>query len=129
MRLLLDTQIGLWWLVASKRLDRAPRELISGSHCAVSVVSIWEVAIKHRLGKLPVEPQRFRDEMQAAGASIIPVTDSHAIATATLAMPHDDPFDRMLVAIAQLEGMILLTADSTLIELAHNDPALPIRGV
>ena len=64
MRLLLDTQVALWWLVGSPRLSRSCRDLIANSSCVVSVASIWEVAIKHRLGKLPISPQLFRDETE-----------------------------------------------------------------
>ncbi len=53
MRLLLDTQVALWWLTASPRLSKSSRELMVSSPCAVSVASIWEVDLKHRLGKLP----------------------------------------------------------------------------
>ena len=59
MRLLLDTQVALWWLTASPRLPKASRELVAGSACVISVVSIWEVDLKHRLGKLPVSPERL----------------------------------------------------------------------
>ncbi|MEO5823832.1 MAG: hypothetical protein ABIT71_25280 [Vicinamibacteraceae bacterium] len=67
MRLLLDTQIALWWLTANRRLSKASRDLVATSHCELSVASIWEVAIKHGLGKLAMPPGAFRDEMLAAG--------------------------------------------------------------
>ena len=60
----------------------------------VSVVSIWEVAIKHRIGKLLVAPDVFRDQSLAAGASVLPVLDSQVIETAQLPLVHVDPFDR-----------------------------------
>ncbi|MGH7392532.1 MAG: type II toxin-antitoxin system VapC family toxin [Candidatus Rokuibacteriota bacterium] len=129
MRLLLDTQVALWWLTASRRLSRASRELIAGSLCAVSVASIWEVAIKHRLGKLPVPARRFRDEMQAAGALILPVSDEHALATADLPYAHRDPFDRLLLSVAHVDNLLLLTADAPLIALAEQHPRLPLRGI
>ena len=61
MRLLLDTQVALWWLSASPRLSKSSRALMAASASIVSVASIWEVAIRHRIGKLPVAPARFRD--------------------------------------------------------------------
>ena len=128
MRLLLDTQVALWWLTASRRLSAVSRELIAGSSCVVSVASIWEVAIKHRLGKLPVPPRRFRDEMRSAGAFILSVSDEHALATADLPIAHSDPFDRLLIGAAQVEQVTLLTADRTLIAFAIENPRLPIRG-
>ena len=91
MRLLLDTQVALWWLTASRRLSKASRELIATSACAVSVASVWEVAIKHRLGKLPISAWRFLDEMRSAGALILSIGDEHAAATADLPFAHPDP--------------------------------------
>jgi PIN domain nuclease of toxin-antitoxin system len=70
VRLLLDTQVALWWLTASPRLAKSSRGLMVSSSCAVSVASIWEVDLKHRLGKLPITPLRCRDEMRSAGATI-----------------------------------------------------------
>lgn len=129
MRLLLDTQIAIWWLVASARLRRATRDWIAASPCIVSVASIWEVAIKHRLGKLPIASQRFRDEMEAAGATILPISDAHAIASGELPPGHDDPFDRLLVATAQVEHLVLATADQAIVRWAGQQPMLPIKLV
>jgi PIN domain nuclease of toxin-antitoxin system len=128
VRLLLDTQVALWWLTASARLSKASRELMAGSPCAVSVASIWEVALKHGLGKLPVPPGRFRDEMRSAGAVILSVSDQHVLTAADLAATHRDPFDRLLLGVAQAEDLILLTVDTALIALGVSDPRLPLRG-
>lgn len=59
MRLLLDTQIALWWLIGDTRLRRVVRERIAASTCFLGVASVWEVAIKHRIGKLPMAPDLF----------------------------------------------------------------------
>jgi len=128
MRLLLDTQVALWWLTASPRLSKASRELMAGSPCALSVASIWEVALKHRLGKLPVSPRRFRDEMQSSGTIIVSVRDEHVLTMADVAAAHPDPFDRLLLAVAQAEDLILLTADAALIALAVEEPRLPLKS-
>ena len=127
MRLLLDTQVALWWLTASRRLSKASRALIAASTCTASVASVWEVAIKHRLGKLPVSARRFRDEMRSAGAFILPISDEHALASADLHAGHADPFDRLLLSVAEAEHLILLTADRALGELGEENPRLPIR--
>lgn len=111
MTLLLDTRIALWWLVGSRRLGAAARRLIAESACVLSAASVWEIAIKHRLGKLPVGPALFRDRMLAAGAELLAVSDRHAIETATLPRHHDDPFDRMLIAQARLERLRAVSAD------------------
>jgi PIN domain nuclease of toxin-antitoxin system len=128
VRLLLDTQVALWWLTASSRLSKPSRELMARAPCVVSVASIWEVALKHGLGKLPVAPLRFRDEMRSAGAIILSVSDEHVLTTADLAVTHRDPFDRLLLGVAQSEDLVLLTADTALIALAGKEPRLPLRG-
>jgi PIN domain nuclease of toxin-antitoxin system len=74
MRLLLDTQVMLWWLLDDPRLGPETRELMAAS--------IWEVSIKHRLGKLSVAPSAFRDQSLAAGAVLLPVLNGHVIETA-----------------------------------------------
>ena len=124
---MLDTQVALWWLTASPRLSKASRALVSNSACAVSVASLWEVAIKHKLGKLAVSPRRFRDELQRGGAAILFVSDEHVLATMNLPPSHGDPFDRLLLAVADLEQLELLTADAALIALAERDLRLPVR--
>lgn len=117
MKLLLDTHVALWWLGGDRRLVKAIRAEIEAAECFVSVASIWEVAIKHRIGKLPVAPHVFRDAMAEAGAKIVPVTDEHAVREATLETSHSDPFDRLLLAVAVTEQMTLLTADGRLHQL------------
>ena len=110
MRLLLDTPVALWWLGGDRRLVKVTRAEIEAAECFLSVASIWEVAIKHRIGKLPVAPRRFRDAMVEAGARIVPVTDEHAICEAGLEIAHTEPFDRLLLAVA----VTLLTAAARL---------------
>ena len=114
MNLLLDTHVALWWLAGSPSLKRKLREQIASSACAVSVASIWEVSIKHRLGKLSVSPQVFRDEMCNAGAAILSISDAHALAFARLPAGHGDPFDLMLLATAKEERMRFVTADQAM---------------
>lgn len=127
MRLLLDTQVALWWLTASPRLSKSSKELMASSLCAVSVASVWEVDLKHRLGKLPIAPARFRDEMRSAGASILSITDEHVLTPMKAAESHRDPIDRLLLSVAEAEHLVLLTADTALIALARQESRLPIR--
>jgi PIN domain nuclease of toxin-antitoxin system len=127
VKLLLDTQVALWWLTANPRLSKASRELMVGSPCTVSVASVWEVDLKYRLGKLPIAPACFRDEMRSAGATILSVTDEHVLTCVKAAESHRDPFDRLLLSVAEAENLILLTADAALIALAHEGSRLPIR--
>lgn len=117
MKLLLDTQVALWWLAGDRRLAKATRVVLETAECFVSAASVWEVAIKHRLRKLPVSPRSFRDSMTRAGAKILPVTDEHALHESALDEAHADPFDRLLVAVALAEQLTLLTADARLLAL------------
>jgi PIN domain nuclease of toxin-antitoxin system len=129
MRLLLDTQVALWWLLGAKRLAGTARRQIAAASCVVSAASVWEIAIKHRLAKLPVAPRTFRDAMLDAGASILPVSDDHAIASAEIVLAHDDPFDRLLTAVAREEGLRLVTGDARLLDAPRANPGLSVLEV
>lgn len=112
MKLLLDTQIMLWWLLGDSRLRLETRELMATTACMVSVASVWEVAIKHRLGKLSVDPVTFRDQCLAAGAALLVINDAHVIETGMLPGLHEDPFDRLIIAQARTEGLMVVSADA-----------------
>ncbi|MBK7768609.1 MAG: type II toxin-antitoxin system VapC family toxin [Sulfuritalea sp.] len=116
MRLLLDTQIMLWALTGSARLGAAARGLIvdPANDIYVSTASIWEIAIKHALGRgdMPVSGARAAELCAAAGYRELPVAWRHAVAVETLPPLHADPFDRILVAQATAEPMRLLSRDS-----------------
>lgn len=109
--LLLDTQVMLWWLVGDSRLRAATRELIGRTACVVSVASIWEVSIKHRLGKLSVDPVTFRDACLASGANLLQISDAHVIESGQLPDIHRDPFDRLLIAQARIEQCTAVSSD------------------
>jgi hypothetical protein len=79
------------------------------------------------LGKLPIAPGRFRDEMRSAGATVLSVTDEHVLTRVKAAEAHRDPFDRLLLSVAEAENLVLLTADTALIALGRQEPRLPIR--
>jgi hypothetical protein len=111
MPLLLDTQILIWWLLGDDRLRATTQELIATNPCHVSVASVWEVAIKHRLGKLPLDPIRFRNGCLEAGAALLMIRDSHVIETAALPAIHEDPFDRLLIAQARCERLMAVSSD------------------
>ncbi len=115
MRLLLDTHLFLWSITDSRRLTRDIRHRITGaSEVYVSVASIWEVAIKVRLGKLAANPEQVAAAIESSGFIELPVTSAHAVKVASLPLHHHDPFDRLLVAQAHTEPLVLLTADETL---------------
>lgn len=116
MNLLLDTHLLLWSAMAVGRLSRAARKLIEDESVKVffSPASVWEVSVKVARGRgdFDVEPKRFRRGLIDAGWIEIPITSEHAVAIRDLPPLHADPFDRMLLAQAHVEGMTLLTSDA-----------------
>lgn len=114
MRLLLDTHLLLWALARPSRLSAAARRQIDSADVYVSAASIWEISIKTALGKLEANPSEVLEAIEPAGFSMLSVTGQHAAKVAELPALHKDPFDRMLVAQASVEPMILLTNDDAL---------------
>lgn len=121
MRLLLDTHILLWRLVGSDRLSDAALRLMDerAEQLLASTVSVWEVAIKWSLRKglrddMPISGRDFLAALSQAGIEVLPIKPSHAAAVDDLEMHHRDPFDRLLVATAHCESLVLLTHDSQL---------------
>ncbi|MCP9915146.1 type II toxin-antitoxin system VapC family toxin [Cyanobium sp. ATX 6F1] len=112
---LLDTHVLLWWLSGDARLSRAREAQIRAARALVSAASVWEVAIKHQLGKLPVSPQQLIEAIASAGFDLLAIEASHAAATALLPTLHQDPFDRLLLAQAKALKLTLLTADRQLV--------------
>jgi PIN domain nuclease of toxin-antitoxin system len=117
VKLLLDTQCWLWWFAQPNRLNNEAITQIAdeANELWLSVASIWEIAIKVSLGKLPIPdplasyiPRR----MSQLGTRPLEIKASHVIQLASLPLHHRDPFDRMLIAQAQLEELTLVTADS-----------------
>jgi PIN domain nuclease of toxin-antitoxin system len=114
--LLLDTHVFLWWRSDPARLNERAREAIAMTPIVfVSAASAWEAAIKVALGRL-VLPEPFAHGVAHSGFRRLPIFFEHAEAAAALPRHHGDPFDRMLVAQAQLEGCTLVTHDQTLAE-------------
>jgi PIN domain nuclease of toxin-antitoxin system len=113
--LLLDTQIYLWVLDDSPRLNQRGRDqILAADRVFVSAASIWEAVIKSALGKLRVEPTLLVAEIERSGFIELPVTARYAAVVSTLPMHHKDPFDRLLVAQALTEPARLLTSDAML---------------
>ena len=116
MRLLLDTHIALWALVDSPKLPAKARELIlsPSNSVVVSATSVWEIAIKHALGRgdMPISGQEAVDYFGQAGYELLPIMPEHAAAVENLPAHHQDPFDRLLVAQALLEPLRLVTHDT-----------------
>lgn len=114
MRILLDTHLFLWAVSAPSKLSAAARKQIDAAEVFVSAASIWEISIKSSIGKLDADPDELLASVEPAGFSMLPITGDHAAKIAKLPPIHKDPFDRILVAQASVEPMILLTNDETL---------------
>jgi PIN domain nuclease of toxin-antitoxin system len=118
VRLLLDTHLLLWAAFVPERLPDAAAALVedAGNALVFSAASVWEVAIKAALGRpdFTVDAGLFRRGLVDNGYEELPITAAHAAAVAGLPPLHRDPFDRMLVAQALVEGLGLLTADARL---------------
>jgi PIN domain nuclease of toxin-antitoxin system len=115
MRVLLDTHVFLWAVSASPRLKIEARRLIEAAEVVyVSAASIWEIAIKRRLGRISVDPEELVAAITESGFTELPVVAAHAARVAGLDLIHNDPFDRLLVAQALVEPVRLLTADAPL---------------
>jgi PIN domain nuclease of toxin-antitoxin system len=124
MRLLLDTHAFLWWVTDDERLSAAARQAIANTdnEVFVSAASAWEIATKQRLGKLEGVPQiveRYGELVAADGFQHLAVDHRHALRAGGYAVDHRDPFDRMLAAQGELEGLPLVT----------RDPAFSLFGV
>jgi PIN domain nuclease of toxin-antitoxin system len=127
VRLLLDTHIMLWWALGDVRLPARARSLIleERNACFVSVASLWEVSIKSGLGKglpLGVNAPVYLSLIEEAGFSLLDVRKEHALAVEGLPPHHGDPFDRLMIAQATVEGLQLMTHDKLL--AAYGDPVL-----
>lgn len=128
MKLLLDTHVLLWAAGEPSKLPSDAHALISDpkNDLLFSVASLWEVSIKRGLGRadFKVDPKLLRRGLLDHGYDELPITSSHVVAVDSLPVIHKDPFDRMLVAQAIIEGALLLTVDSLLMKYPG-----PIRRV
>ena len=123
-RLLIDTHVLLWWLDGDKRLVRKPRQLVQSedNDIFVSAATVWEITTKARIGKLPGALAVAADVPACiADQGFVPlsITVEHAQIAGNLPGPHRDPFDRMLIAQAQLHQLTIVT----------QDPRFPLYGV
>jgi PIN domain nuclease of toxin-antitoxin system len=128
VNLLLDTHLLLWAAGGSAHLSPAARELIENPSHALwfSAASLWEVTIKSRLGRedLHADPALLRRGLLENGYHELPITSEHVIAVSRLPDLHRDPFDRVLIAQAEVEGALLLTVDDRVLRYGG-----PVRGV
>lgn len=115
MKLLLDTHAALWFLSDDERMGEQAKERLTddSNHVLLSAAVVWEIAIKRALGKLVV-PREYLSLLVGAGVQPLPITVDHAEAVEGLPAHHRDPFDRMLVAQALLEGAAIVSRDDVL---------------
>jgi PIN domain nuclease of toxin-antitoxin system len=112
VNLLLDTHVILWWLTDDPTLSNDLKDRIDHEPgFCLSPATIWEVAIKQAIGKLG-KPADLPERIRASGLQEIAITSEHALVAGRLPMIHRDPFDRMLVAQAQCEGLAVVTRDA-----------------
>lgn len=119
MRLLLDTHTLIWWLTEDSSLPASARKLIGSrnSEVLVSAASAWEIATKVRLGRLDVAVDLARDfgrYLTRERFESLSISTEHGIRAGSLAGSHKDPFDRMLVAQAQIESLAIVSNDALL---------------
>jgi PIN domain nuclease of toxin-antitoxin system len=117
MRLLLDTHVWLWLVAAPERLSRDARDRLelSDTRLFLSAASGWEMSIKQQLGRLELGGPAERvipELMLRSDVTPLPITHLHGLRAGALPPHHRDPFDRMLIAQAQLEGLPIMTADA-----------------
>lgn len=125
MRLLLDTNVFLWWQWRDRHLPEVVRASVDDrqNEIAVSAATVWEICVKRQIGKLDFEGSPIKACVDA-GFRLLDITAFHAELAGNLPRHHGDPFDRMLIAQAKLEELTLVTQDRQL--LAYG---VPILGV
>ena len=113
MKLLLDSHAFLWWLTEDSKLGAEAKQAVAdpSSTVHVSAATVWELSIKAALGKLDLDGADLVQEIEENDFIELPMTARHAFAAGTLPRHHDDPFDRMLIAQARIEGLTIVTRD------------------
>lgn len=112
MKLLLDTHVVLWWLATPEELSQPAQKAIAAAsnEIYVSAASLWEMSIKQQLGKLAL-PACPIDVLESNGFIMLDIRAAHGWRAGELPSHHKDPFDRLLVAQADIESMVLVTRD------------------
>jgi len=113
VRLLLDTNILVWWLADDRKLGRQAREIIANptNHVLVSAASAWEIAIKAALGRINIDLNDLEDAIVRSGFQPLSISLQHAVSIGRLPPVHRDPFDRMLVAQSSVEELRIVSHD------------------
>jgi PIN domain nuclease of toxin-antitoxin system len=130
MRLLLDTHILLWWLMGDRRLPKSLAKVLASSEndIAVSAATLWEIVIKHMMGRIDVDLDELLSSINGDGFGELPVQFRHTLTLQSLPRHHDDPFDRILIAQSVAEGRRLVTTDSSILSYAGLPGFDPVSG-
>jgi PIN domain nuclease of toxin-antitoxin system len=117
LRLLLDTHALIWWLAGDEAISRRAREAIADevNDIAISAASAMEIATKFRIGKLPgaaLLAQNFEEIIAEQGFGELPISVHHARLAGEMNIAHKDPFDRLLIAQAQVEDLVLVSNEA-----------------
>ena len=116
MRLLLDSHVFLWLLFHPLRVrPHVQQALEAADSVTVSIVSLWELTLKHTKGKLPHGPQELSEGAEALRINVHPVRTDHIVLLPELRLEHKDPFDQLLIAQCQVDQLVLVTADTALL--------------
>ena len=124
MKFLLDTHALLWWLADDDQLGGAAREVVAdpANDILISMVSLWEIAVKVRVGKLQADIEEIINAVQREGFTVLDIGMAHLVTLAGLPMHHRDPFDHLLIAQA-------MTEDATFMSEDRNANRYPVRMV
>ena len=124
MKFLLDTHALLWWLTDDDQLGGRAREVVAdpANDILISMVSLWEIAVKVRVGKLQADIAEIINAVQREGFTVLDIGVAHLVTLAELPMHHRDPFDHLLIAQA-------MTEDATFMSEDRNAPRYPVRMV
>jgi len=117
---LIDTHILIWWAEGNKKLSQKARKILEANDAAlsVSVVSLWEIALKHEVGKLKMSVEQAEAFAAEYQVGLLPLMPQHSRQFPRISLPHPDPYDRMLVAQADATPMYFMTQDASLKELS-----------
>lgn len=115
MNLILDTHIAIWFVTGSNQLSESVKKLIEnpGNYCFISIATLWEIGIKHSLGKLKLkaELKKIFELFFDSGLILLPITPNHILTNASLPFYHRDPFDRLIIAQAKSEAFTVISQD------------------
>lgn len=125
MKILLDTNALIWWLSDNPKLGPRAKQVIAREdvELLVSVVSLWEITMKNRVGKMEYAGSDFLDDLTEEGIEPLNVLLSHLLALEQLPLHHKDPFDHLILAQAQVEGARVLTSDQQMVQ--YGVPCIP----